>query len=179
MPFSEALVQEYIRKSPRNAHVLDVCCGTDALGVIKRLVDSNFHVTAVDFLEKIILFFRGNIRSKKTDYQYVKNVSFLVQDVRVLGFKPESFDGITGIYALDYFQKEEFIGVIKSFFHLLKPQGLLLLSFGIEPEAISEGLTNALYFQKIYDLVLDTGFAIISARSKYDSPYHWILANLH
>jgi ubiquinone/menaquinone biosynthesis C-methylase UbiE len=174
--FVESLIQHFISELPRKAHILDVCCGTDSLDVIKRLIESHFQVSAIDISEKIILFFKGDRKAKNPDYQYVKKIDFIVQDARKMGFKNEIFDGLTGIYALDYFSTKEIPNLIQSFYRVLKDHALMILSFGIEAEAYSEGFNSVQYFHQVYESVINTGFTVLSVKSELEASFHWISA---
>jgi len=54
MPFSKSILQEFMHSLSENAHILDICSGTDSIKVIRELITSGFRVTAVDFSEKTV-----------------------------------------------------------------------------------------------------------------------------
>jgi ubiquinone/menaquinone biosynthesis C-methylase UbiE len=175
MLLSESLIQQFIDLCPNNATILDVCCGTDSLGVMKKLIKANFQVTGIDISEATLNLFKRKLEEEIPESEVIKKINFSVQDVRAMGIQPKKIDGLTAIYALDYLRTTECYSVFQSFFKILKPAGPLLLSFTADSEAISRGIRKELYIQIILEDLSRAGFELLSVESKNNSPYCWIL----
>ncbi len=176
MLLSESLIQEFIDLCPNNANILDVCCGTDSLGVIKKLINAKFQVTGIDVSEFTLNLFKRKLDLKDSESQYIGLVNFSVQDVRVMGFQSKRFNGLTAIYALDYLRTTEYYNIFQSFFSILKPAGFLLLSFTPDSESFPKRIRKELYIQVVVDDLSKTGFEILSVESSNYSPYYWVLS---
>ncbi len=172
MPLSESLLQSFMNNLNSNAHILDVCSGTDSVKVIQQFITSGFRVTAIDFSEKTVQLFR-NMRNRWIDDLYIHKVQFCVQDIRHLGIQPQSVDAVSAIYALDYFDLIEYGSILHVLWNVLKPQGFFLLSFSFRPlsEKIDFVVKRALILNDLHKV----GFKLLSLTSIQSSTYHWLL----
>lgn len=103
----------FIKMLPKNARVLDVGCagGRDS----KAFVAKGFRVTGIDASRVFIN------EAKK----YVPKARFFQKDLRKLVFPANSFDGIWAQAVLLHLKRNEVPKVLRSFYRLLKPGGVL------------------------------------------------------
>ena len=110
----------------------------------------------------------------------VPQASFIKEDMTRLGFKNDSFDGLTAFYSIIHVPREKHSRLFHSFHRILKPNGIMLVSMGLSKlETIDEHLGTDMFWSyyssnKSLRLVKDAGFQIMS-----DKPivlHYWILA---
>lgn len=102
-------------------HSLDFGCGAGGLSV--RIAENTVKTTGIDIEKYKLDFAKGKAESLGRN-----NVEFICYDGGVVPFEDESFDSIFCIDVVEHLPTpEKFLG---DFYRLLKPGGLLLLSFG-------------------------------------------------
>ena len=122
------LLDEFIRKQPAKARVLDAGCGA---GIpVTQILSAYFEVVGVDFSEKQIELARKN----------VPNANFICQDMTKLDFSDRSFEGICSFYSNIHIPREEH--------RMLKPNGLTLLCLGAEE--MENDLERDFHGQRMY-----------------------------
>ena len=150
------LLDEFVRRLPRGAKVLDVGCGS---GVpVTRFLARSFDVTGVDFAQE-------QIRRAR---RLVPEAAFLCEDVTELAFADETFDAICSYYAIIHVPRDEHRGLLQNFFRMLRPEGFALLQMGSTDTA--EDIADyhgARMFWSHYDsetnrkMLSESGFAIL------------------
>lgn len=161
------LLDEFTRRLPENAHVLDAGCGA-GVPVSKALCE-RFSVTGVDFSEKQI-----ELAKEK-----VPNATFICQDMTKLDFTAGSFDGICSFYAIIHIPREEHRALLESFYRMLKSNGLTLLCLGAENllDDIEEDFHGQRMYWSHFDadtyeaMLTEVGFNILSAKIVPDETY--------
>jgi SAM-dependent methyltransferase len=132
------LLREFADRLPPVARVLDAGCGS-GLPVARFLADERgLDVIGVDFAAAQIALARQN----------VLNATFIQADMAKLcgpTFPDAGFDGICSFYAIIHVPREEHTSVLKGFWRLLRPGGLLLLStgYGESDEAVEDDWLGA------------------------------------
>jgi len=109
------------KKLPKKDKVLDVGCG-GGYPVAKFFSDKGYKVTGIDISKEMIGI------AKKT----VPNGKFYVKEMTKLNFPKESFDIITSFFAIIHVPRKEHKKILKQFYKLLKPNGMILISMGIQ-----------------------------------------------
>lgn len=149
-------LQSLIQRLPPGAAVLDVGCGA---GVpITQTLAQHFEVTGVDFSATQLALARQN----------VPTATFLCQDMTALDLPHASFDGLVAYYAIIHVPRGEQRGVLREFFRVLKPGGLMLITMGVEGTrdgVETDWLGAPMYWSHFdiatnLDLVRDVGFEI-------------------
>ena len=130
------LLDEFIRKQPAKARVLDAGCGA---GIpVTQILSAYFEVVGVDFSEKQIELARKN----------VPNANFICQDMTKLDFSDRSFEGICSFYSNIHIPREEHRMLLDNFYRMLKPNGLTLLCLGAEE--MENDLERDFHGQRMY-----------------------------
>lgn len=151
------LLQELIQRLPKKARVLDAGCGA---GVpVTRILSQSFKVVGVDFSE-------GQIRLAR---ELVPGTEFVCRDITELDFPDDSFGAICSYYAIIHIPREEHRGLLRNFYRMLKPGGLVLLSMGFSDSAIDieEDFFGARMYWSHFNadtnlkMLADCGFRII------------------
>lgn len=106
-------LSDFITKLPQNSMVLDVGCGPGNFSSF--LLEHNFQVTGIDLSEKMISIAK----------QKVPGVTFLKQDMRMLKFKDQQFDGILAAYSLIHIESKDLPKTLQNFYRILKDGGYL------------------------------------------------------
>ncbi|UCC27905.1 MAG: methyltransferase domain-containing protein [Candidatus Bathyarchaeota archaeon] len=111
-------LEQFVSLLPRNARVLDVGCGSGYTG--EYLVEHGFNVVGVDFSQSMLKLAGRN----------VPEANLIKQDATRLGFKTNSFDGLTSFYCIIHIPREKHASLFQSFHRILKPEGIMLISMG-------------------------------------------------
>lgn len=148
-------LDKFIELLPQDAHVLDAGCGA-GIPTAKYLVNKGLKVTGIDISDTMLRMARKN----------VPEAIFLNRDLNELDFKKKSFDGIISVYTLFHIPKEQHKKILKSFFEILKPGGILLINTGVsELEGVSSFFGEPMFWsnyepKKTLELVKSIGFSI-------------------
>ena len=154
------LLGEFIERLPSNAKVLDAGCGAGL--PISQMLSEGFQVTGVDFSEAQIELAKKN----------VPEAVFVCQDMTMLDFPENTFDGICSYYAIIHIPRQEHRSLLASFHKMLKPGGLALLCLGAEHliDDVDENDLGARMYWSHYDtetylrMLKDCGFSLIWSR---------------
>jgi len=108
-------VRKFIGILKKGSRVLDVGCaaGRDC----KVFKGAGFSVVGIDLSEKLLA-----IAKKKHP-----GISFRLADMRNLPFRENIFDGVFARAVLHHLEREEMMGVLKQFYNVLKPGGILFI----------------------------------------------------
>ncbi len=159
------LLQDFIRRLPEGAQVLDAGCGA---GVpVTRLLSGHFDVTGVDCSEAQIARAR----------RLVPNARFICQDMTRMDFPDAAFDGVVSYYAIIHIPRDEHLALLRNLHRMLKPGGLALLCLGAEdlPVATEDDFLGVPMYWSHYDaeanlrLLWECGFTVIWARRVGDT----------
>ncbi|MEE9592460.1 MAG: methyltransferase domain-containing protein [Thermoplasmata archaeon] len=153
------LLEELVDRLPRGAKVLDAGCGS---GVpMTRHLAQFFEVIGVDFAEE-------QIRRAR---RLVPEATFLCEDITELAFDDGTFDTICSYYAIIHIPRDEHRGLLRNFYRMLRPGGLVLLAMGsTDTPEDSADYHGARMFWSHYDaetnqkMLKDVGFAVIWAK---------------
>ena len=152
-------LDKFLYLLPKNAKILDVGCG---VGVDSGFVKSQgFEVIGLDLSKEMLNLAR----------QKFPQIDFREQDIRKLGFPPESFDGIIASCSLIHIPKKDVPSLIESFRQILKKNGAIYIAlqggnseeiFIDEPFKPDEKLfVNIISFEEIKNLLVKNGFSIV------------------
>jgi SAM-dependent methyltransferase len=117
-------IHEHLSASSPTPHrILDVACGTGRHSI--ELAGLGYEVVGVDLSKEMIL--KAQERAKETP----RNPTFLVQDMRGLGFPQASFDAVVCLFdSIGYAQSDPGVqAALESISGVLKPQGLFVFEF--------------------------------------------------
>lgn len=173
-----SLFVEFVSRLLQGAHVLDAGCGSGVL-VSKALVEAGFKVTGADFTMSMLTLAR----------RVVPQVEHVQSDLTCIAFRGRVFDGIVSAYTVIHIPRVQQRSVFKQFFSILRPGGLMLVSFGsgawegVEDDWYGEPMSWSHYApEESRDIIESTGFRIIldrfdEFRSDHgtERPY-WVLA---
>ncbi len=146
----------FVNLLPLHGHVLDAGCGAGE-PVAKYLVEHEFQVTGIDVSPKIL-----EIAKKQ-----VPGATFLEGDMTRLTFPDQFFDGVVSLYAIWHISRQNHCLVLKNFYRVLKPNGILFFNTGVHPmDGINNFLGAKMYWsspkpEKTLQLVKSAGFEII------------------
>jgi SAM-dependent methyltransferase len=158
------LLNDLVERLPANASVLDAGCGA---GVpIAQILSERFKVTGIDFSEAQIELAKKN----------VPNANFICMDMTQLDFPENSLDGICSYYAIIHIPREEHEALLKSFYGMLKPNGLALICLGAQNlvDDIDENYLGARMYWSHYDtdtylkMLKDCGFSLVWSKHVAD-----------
>ena len=115
--------QKYLAKIdqmlPQGSNILDVGCGNGLLNTLH--LAKSFNVIGVDISERQIAEAKKNL----------PGVEFICADVRDQEFESDSLDGIVSFYYFNHIPRSSYNMLLNKFNQWLKPEGLLIASFGI------------------------------------------------
>ncbi|MFC7678044.1 class I SAM-dependent methyltransferase [Paenibacillus sp. GCM10028914] len=116
---------------PRNAKVLDLCCGMGRHSL--ALSEEGYHVTGVDLSDVLL------DEAKELDQD--KAVSWILSDMRRLPVKDREYDAVLNLFtSFGYFTKdEEHIKVLQEIYRVLKPNGRFIIDF-LNPDYVQQNL---------------------------------------
>ena len=151
------LLDDFVERLPANAIVLDAGCGAGL--PISQLLSEQFDVTGVDFSEAQIELAKKNVPKAR----------FICQDLTILDFPENTFDGICSYYAIIHIPREEHQPLLTKFYGILKPGGWALLCLGAEDLAddIDENYLGTRMYWSHYDtdtylkMLKDCGFSVV------------------
>ncbi len=99
---------------PKNSNILDVCAGTNAVGIDLLLKDPTLNVTAIDRSEGMQKI--GAQRAQKRGF----NIKSVIKDVHSLPFDGETFHGVTLENATRHLEVKK---VFAEIYRVLEPGG--------------------------------------------------------
>jgi len=166
-------MEEFVNLLPKNARVLDVGCGV-GLPFAKSLIKSGFAVVGVDFSRSMLKLARKN----------VAEANLIKQDMTMLGFRDNSFDGLTASYSIIHVPREKHYSLFRSFHKILKPKGIMLISLGPDKWEGTDNYYGVEMFWSHYDpdtslkTVKNSGFQTIFDKhiESGGEKHYWILA---
>lgn len=150
-------LEKFVSLLSDEAHVLDVGCGA-GIPTARFLVKKGITVTGIDLSTTMLDLARKN----------VPNGEFIRMDMNKLKFSENTFDGIVSVFALFHVPRKKHFEVIKNFFKIIKPGGILLINIGVsESEGTSRFFGAPMFWSNFspkttLNLVRDAGFSIIS-----------------
>ncbi len=149
-------LDKFVDLLPKNGHVLDVGCGA-GIPTGKYLVSRGLRVTGIDISDTMLEMATKN----------VPEADFINKDMNNLDFNENSFDGIISVYALFHVPKKNHPNIIKQFFKILRPGGILLINTGTsESEGVSNFFGEPMFWsnydpKKTLEIVKSVGFSIL------------------
>jgi len=160
------LLQELVQHLPEDAEVLDVGCGA---GVpVTLILSQSFEVTGVDFSEAQIRLAR----------QLVPQAQFVCQDITELAFPDNSFDAICSYYAIIHIPRQEHKRLLRNFYRMLRPSGLVLLCMGagdLEDDFQEDYFGTRMYWSHYgadtnIKMLQECGFNVVWSKFVVESP---------
>jgi SAM-dependent methyltransferase len=161
------LVDEFISSIPIRGLVLYAGCGN---GAYSHYLSEKLKVIGVDISEKQIELARKNAPRAK----------FKCGDITTVKFPDHYFDGILSFYTIIHIPRDEYYGLLGSFYRILKNKGVVLLNFHLwdDPESYVEdflGSGSKMYWsgfnrESNLKMLKQFGFKIIWAKSIKESP---------
>jgi len=124
---SEILDLFYSSLALNHGTLLDLGCGAGE-PVAGYFIDNNWHVTGVDFSERMI-----ELASK-----YAPKMAAITDDITNVKFKPNRFNAVTATYSLFHISSERHIELFSSIFQWLKPKGQFLFTYATKEYTGSE-----------------------------------------
>jgi ubiquinone/menaquinone biosynthesis C-methylase UbiE len=166
-------IEAFTGRLPERAKVLDAGSGT-GIPVARHLVQAGFEVTGIDFSKTMVETARTN----------VPDASFQQMNMTEIDLPPDSFDGIISCYAIIHVPREKHAGIFESFYRILKPRGVMLLSVACwEWEEVADYLGVDMFWShfdadKTESLMRSAGFTIEFGRAVESGgeKHHWVLA---
>ena len=159
---------------PVNGKILDLGSGT-GIPYDKYLVERGYKVTGLDISEKHVKRARENV----PEARYIK------ADFSIYDLGTETYDAIISLYSIFHIPREEHEALLKKIYDTLKPEGVLLVTLGVEDmemdvnEFIGSTMAWSSYsMKKNIELVGKTGFkSILLEEENEEGENHlWILA---
>jgi arsenite methyltransferase len=147
VPFGRLLLSVFLTL-PRDIgwQVLDVACGTGYPTLeLARFLGQDCDLAGIDVWEDAI-----QMAKRKASEEWLRNVSFLVQDVMESDLPERAFDTLTCNLGLTSFPDR--VGALGAMWRLLRPQGQLLLTVPLQ-SALREFLDT--YYLTLRDLKLE------------------------
>jgi len=170
---NDNLLRSFVSLLPPGGELLDVGCGA-GIPVVRFLVNAGFRVTGVDISFSMLELARA----------HVPEARFMKMDMRRLGFRVSSFDGISAFYSLFHVPRAVQFQVLASFHRLLRPDGILLFCSGAHAWEGVETFHGAQMFwshperEVTRKRVIDAGFDVIvsEVREYGGEKQYWIMA---
>lgn len=167
-------INTFVSQLPQNARVLDAGCGT-GLPIARFLVKNGFEVVGIDLSDAMVATAQAN----------VPEASFHQMNMTDISLPPESFDGVISCYTIIHTPREKHADIFRSFYKVLKPQGLMLVSVASWAwEEIADYLGVEMFWShydpsKTKSLIIDAGFDIEFGRDVESGgeKHHWVLAH--
>lgn len=160
---------KFIDLIPGSGKILDAGCGPGR--DCDYFIEHGLQVVGVDLSEKLL-----EIAERR-----VPQVTFVKQDLRQLDFPNETFDGIWACASLHHLDRTDVADVLKSFFRLLKPNGILFVSVkegsgeADIAESLSSGLSRHYVFYKLKEietLLEKAGFEVVEIYTGREEDWH-------
>ena len=166
-------LREFCDSLKTGAKALDMGCG-NGIPVAKYLVEHGGEVVGIDVSENMLEMARKNI----------PDAEFIKMDMLNMRFSPACFDGLTAFYSIFHVKRDFHADLFRSFYEILKPGGLMLISLGSDEwEGIEDFQGVDMFWsnyspEKSLELLREAGFEIIFGRNvvTYDERHYWILA---
>ncbi|BAY91145.1 MULTISPECIES: class I SAM-dependent DNA methyltransferase [unclassified Tolypothrix] len=124
----EKLVLQYL---PKEAHILDVCCGTGQIA--QRLLQKGYRVTGIDGSEEMLHYARKN----------APNAEFILEDARYFQFLPTFGAVISTDVGLNLITTiEELQSVFQNVYQALLKNGIFVFDLYVEELCIEDWQTS-------------------------------------
>ncbi len=167
-------VKAFTSSLPTGGKVLDAGSGT-GIPNARYLIQSGFEVVGIDFSKTMIAAARDN----------VPEATFQQMNITEIDLPPKSFDGIISTYAIIHIPREAHAGIFRSFYSLLNPAGVMLVSVASWAwEEYDRYLGEEMFWshhdpEKSQQLITEVGFDIEFARDVETGgeKHHWVLAH--
>ena len=158
---------------PANGRVLDAGSGT-GVPTARHLAKAGFRVVGIDFSKTMVAVAREN----------VPDAAFQQMDLTAIDFPPESFDGVVSSYAIIHIPREKHLDIFRSFYTILKPGGVMLVSVASWAWEEFADYMGVDMFWSHFDpdetesLITQAGFDIVFGRDVETGgeKHHWVLA---
>lgn len=169
------LLETIVKKMPKKGKVLDVGCGA-GYPVSQFFVKRGYGVTGIDLSNEMIKIAKKN----------VPEGNFIKQDMLKMNFPENTFNIIVSFFAIIHVPREQHQKILKKMYKLLKKQGILFISMGIED--LETDINNNWLGTKMYwsnfdketnlKLVKKAGFKILWNKiiGPKNDAFVWILA---
>ncbi len=104
-------LDKFVSLIPDKAKILDIACGPG--NIARYLVEKNrnFDILGIDLSEAMIKLAQANVPS----------ADFIVQDIRKLNIRPETYDAAIASFCLPFLTNKEAKKLFKNISSLLKP----------------------------------------------------------
>lgn len=155
--------EKFISLLPNRAKILDAGCGPGR--DCEYFADRGLDVVGIDLSDKLL-----EIAKKR-----VPSVVFQKQNLRTLQFQANSFDGIWACASLLHLKREDVLSVLKQFYTILKPQGILfvMVKEGKGEADIFEVLSSNIKRHFTYFSLPELNDLLIRAEFKVMDIYLW------
>lgn len=166
-------VKAFVSQLPAQAHVLDAGSGT-GIPIAEYLTKSGFEVVGIDISKEMLSVARKN----------VPGATFQQMNMAAIDLPSESFDGVISCYAIIHNPKESHADILESFYRILKPGGVMLISVASwEWEEFADYMGVDMFWShydpaKTKSLITNAGFDIEFGRDVESGgeKHHWVLA---
>jgi SAM-dependent methyltransferase len=171
----DAKLAELLEELPARAMVLDLGCGAGE-PVAREFAAHGFQVTGVDASYGRIMRARRNVPA----------VNFVHADMTSVQLPTQAFDAVSAFYSITHVPRNEHEMLIRRIATWLRPNGLLVASFGSsEGDWLGEWLGTPMFFSHLDPnetkrLVSDAGFRLEQAellkQDNEEATFLWITA---
>ncbi len=117
---NKRMLVDLVKYLPKNSKVLDAGCGA-GYPVAKFLVDKKFDVVGIDISKNMLQLAK----------RIVPKAKFCKMDMAKMKFPKNSFNAITCFYSIIHVPRKSHPKIIRKFYSILKPKGMLLISVGL------------------------------------------------